>query len=36
MGAALIAFVMLYYARDFIDALNNIADAIRGDDEGGE
>lgn len=33
MGALLIAVVMLYYARDLIDALNNIADAIRGDSE---
>jgi hypothetical protein len=33
MGALLIGCVMLYYAQDLIDALNNIADAIRGEDE---
>ena len=29
MGSALIACAIFYYASDFIDALNNIADAIR-------
>lgn len=29
MGDFLLACVVLYYARDVIDAINNVADAIR-------
>lgn len=29
MEGFLLACVVVYYARDFIDAINNVADAIR-------